>query len=142
MVDDEEAVLGSTVALLRMEGYTVVGAADGCRALELLGGPEPFDLVLADLAMSGIDGRELGQRILVGHPELPLLLISGYFNDLGVANPSLAGSGPYLAKPFSREELLQAVHRTLGRPRPAGEGSAVEGAARRRFEENEALVSG
>ena len=113
VVDDEEIVRETTMALLRSEGYTVVGAADGHHALELLGKSDRFDLVIADLAMPEMDGRELWKRIQARSPDLPVLLMSGYFNDPGVANPNLAVSGGYLAKPFSREHLLNAVHLKL-----------------------------
>ncbi len=108
-VDDEVSVLKTAARLLRSEGYDVKTASDGAEALELLARTPNVDLVVTDLAMPGMDGRELGERIHALYPGQRVLYMSGYFNDPGLSRPGSSASAGFLAKPFSREQLLTAV---------------------------------
>jgi two-component system cell cycle sensor histidine kinase/response regulator CckA len=113
VVDDEEFVLKTAAQLLRHSGYEVFSATHGEEALAVLARSGPFSLVLTDLAMPGMNGRELGERIRALYPSLPLLYMSGYFNDPKLSPPPAAAEAGYLAKPFTSKQLLAAVRTML-----------------------------
>jgi two-component system cell cycle sensor histidine kinase/response regulator CckA len=113
VVDDEEYVLATAVQLLRLSGYEVLSASHGEEALAVLARSGPLSLVLTDLAMPGMNGRELGERIRALHPNLPVLYMSGYFNDPKLSPAPAAAEAGYLAKPFTNKQLLAAVRTML-----------------------------
>jgi two-component system cell cycle sensor histidine kinase/response regulator CckA len=122
LVDDEELVRIATASVLRNAGYDVRTAPSGDRALALLKSTGPVDIVLTDLAMPGMNGLELGEQIRFTHPNLPVVYMSGFFEDTGAGRIGMVASakaGHFLAKPFSREQLLHAL-------RVAGESIARE----------------
>ena len=84
VVDDEPGVRELVCRVLRGEGYRTLEAAHGGEALELVEtGSEPVDLVVTDVVMPGMDGRELGRRLAQSKPSLPVLYISAYdVNDI------------------------------------------------------------
>ena len=78
VVDDEPSVRDLVCRVLHGEGYRTIEAAHGGEALELLeSGSEAVDLVVTDVVMPGMDGRELGRRLAQLKPSLPVLYISG-----------------------------------------------------------------
>jgi CheY-like chemotaxis protein len=93
----------------------VLEAADGVEALELLQSrPENLDVVVSDIVMPRMNGVELMEALSVSHPDVPVVLMSGYAGnqllELGIAAPcSIVG------KPFSQERLLAEVHRCARR---------------------------
>ena len=104
-----------TVRALSEAGYATLEAVDGQEALELVtGGRECPDLVVTDLGMLRMDGYELARRLRAGHPNLPVLLISGHVHP----EPSAAEGRPWplLRKPFPPEELVRRVNDMLGSP--------------------------
>ena len=116
VVDDEDAVRRFASRVLAREGYTVVEAQDGAEALELFknnGGP-PADIVVSDIVMPRLNGVELMQAILVSHPGIPVILMSGYASEalsaMGIATPC-----GIITKPFPAERLLAEVHRCVSR---------------------------
>ncbi len=113
IVDDEDGVRFTAKRLLENHGYGVLVASSGAEALQLLASNPPVDLVLADLAMPEMDGRELGERVLHHYPGLPVMYMSGYFNDPSLSQPGAQRVTGYLAKPFSREQLFDAVHSAM-----------------------------
>ena len=119
VVDDEPVVLAFIASLLRDAGYQVIEASNGPDALErfeaALRTEAAVDLVLTDLIMPGVGGRELGERLAERAPELPVLYTSGYTGD-EVARRGLIGEGAaFLAKPFAPDELLQRIRGLLDR---------------------------
>jgi PAS domain S-box-containing protein len=117
LVDDEELVRKATASILSSEGYDVRTASSGDQALGLLNSAGPFDIVLTDLAMPGMNGLELGERIRFSHPRLPVVYMSGFFEDTFSGRSGIvasAKSGHFLAKPFSREQLFHALHLAVG----------------------------
>jgi CheY-like chemotaxis protein len=108
LVDDEPMVLTLFARALRDEGYEVVEAGDGLTGLELaLAAPQPFDLVITDNRMKGMQGPELARRLRELQPGLPILHLSGSRTD------SRDVVGETLFKPFDISELAQAVRRLL-----------------------------
>ena len=94
-------------------GFTVLEAADGDEALELLRGrAEAPDAVITDVVMERLDGKELARRIADEFPGLPVLFTSGS-TDHDIAHLGLQGQAPpFMQKPFSTIDLVHAV-RTL-----------------------------
>jgi two-component system, cell cycle sensor histidine kinase and response regulator CckA len=114
LVEDEPSVRAVAARILTAAGYRVTAAANGAEALRLFGQAEqPIDLLLTDLVMPGIGGRELADRLMANHPELRVLYTSGYTDDevmlRGIAEEGLH----FLPKPASRAELLRKVREAL-----------------------------
>jgi two-component system, cell cycle sensor histidine kinase and response regulator CckA len=114
VVDDEEAVRSSTRRALERAGYTVIPATDGADALRLFTEHDgAVDMVITDVVMPGLGGRELVGRLKIMSPELPVLFLSGYTEE-GVRNQGvLEPSAAYLEKPFTSENLLHKVREVL-----------------------------
>jgi two-component system cell cycle sensor histidine kinase/response regulator CckA len=111
VVDDENAVRRFAVRVLEHEGYIVAEARDGAEALELIqerGGL--FVALVSDIVMPRLNGVELMQKLSVSHPELPVILMSGYATgalaELGISAPC-----SILFKPFPSERLIEEVRR-------------------------------
>ncbi len=114
VVEDQEEVRGVTIAILRHNGYQVLGAADGQAALTLVEGhPEPIHLLVTDVVMPGMDGSELAQRLKSLRPEIRVLYTSGYTQDLIGEGGVLDRDVAYIAKPFTPERLARKVREVL-----------------------------
>jgi two-component system, cell cycle sensor histidine kinase and response regulator CckA len=114
VVDDEPGVRDLVCRVLRGEGYHTLEAAHGGEALELVeAGIERVDLVVTDVVMPGMDGRELGRRLGQSQPTLPVLYISAYdVNDI-FRRGSPRSSAPFLQKPFPPDHLIKSVEELL-----------------------------
>lgn len=116
VIDDEELALFTTREILEDAGHTVASAGDGVTGLELLRSGE-FDLVITDMVMPHMEGTQLIAEIREQDARLPILAMSGS-GRTGNADFSEAarqcGANAVLAKPFSEEELLNAIATCLG----------------------------
>ena len=113
VVDDEPVVRRFAARVLEAEGYLVSEAADGVDALRLLHEELPnVDAVLSDIVMPRLNGVELLQVLSTTHPQVPVLLMSGYasaqLEGMGIAPPCAI-----LTKPFPAEQLVEEVRRCL-----------------------------
>jgi signal transduction histidine kinase/CheY-like chemotaxis protein len=109
VVDDEDMVLTMSQTILSAYGYRVQTASSGPKALEILAQSEsPIDLVITDLVMPTMGGRELVEHIRRVSPTTRILCTSGY-----VGSTYLDGDSVYLRKPFTTHELLVKVKHTL-----------------------------
>lgn len=109
MVDDEDLMLTVTETILTGYGYHVVTASSGQRALDLLTkGERPVDLVVTDLVMPGMSGRELVESIHRQWPGMRVLRTSGYIWPVNKEEEA-----SYLQKPFTSQELLLKVKQML-----------------------------
>jgi two-component system cell cycle sensor histidine kinase/response regulator CckA len=110
VVDDEPGLRDLVCRTLEGEGYRTLEAAHGAEALELMeSAPDTVDLVVTDVVMPGMDGRELGRRLSQRWPDLPILYISAYdVNDI-FRRGSPRSSAPFLQKPFALEGLVSTV---------------------------------
>ena len=112
LIDDEERILNFVRRGLEAEGMAVDVAPDGETGLELALS-RPYDLVILDLVMPGLDGHDVLRRILDRKPAQPVLVLSA-LNDTASKVSSLEGGAEdYISKPFSLEELLARVHARL-----------------------------
>jgi hypothetical protein len=114
IVEDEPAVRRLAKDVLVTAGYTVLEASNGKEALELSEAhDEPLHLLLTDVVMPGMNGRDLARRMLETRPGLRVLFTSGY-TDLTVVEEALADPRTaFLQKPFSPPRLTQAVRDLL-----------------------------
>lgn len=112
VVEDEKTLRDLVCKVLRRAGYTVLGAPNGDEALRLCAQAEPrIDLLLTDLVMPLMGGRELAERIGAVCPGVPVLYMSGYTDDR-IADLPASGAG-FLQKPFAPQALLQKVREAL-----------------------------
>jgi two-component system cell cycle sensor histidine kinase/response regulator CckA len=115
LVEDEDAVRALTQRLLESQGYTVFTARSGAEVLDgQVALPEEIPLLVTDLVMPGISGRELYERLRAERPKLRVLYISGYTDDELVRRGS--GGAALLQKPFTAAALGAAVRRALDSP--------------------------
>jgi len=115
LVEDETEVRNLLRTTLERAGYDVTAVANGAAALAAIGaGTAPFDLLLTDIVMPGIDGIELADRVRALWPDLPVLFMSGY-TERKVAGRSraLPEGASVIAKPFRMGELEKAVRTAL-----------------------------
>jgi len=122
VVDDEEAVRRLAVRMLTWTGYQAIEASHGREALAALEQHTgPVHLVLTDIKMPGMTGRELGRQVERRWPGKPVLYMSGFASEVFQGGLLEAGA-PFLAKPFTQEDLAVMVRTLL-------EGRAGAGAA-------------
>jgi len=116
VVEDEAALRQSIGRLLQKEGYQVLEAPNGATALEILddAAGKAISLVLTDLRMPVMDGRQLASALARRHPSLPIIFMSGFtaqLMDLRLVSPHLS----FLAKPFKDQDLLAAIRSQISR---------------------------
>ncbi|MEO8090380.1 MAG: response regulator, partial [Gemmatimonadales bacterium] len=114
IVEDEDSLRATIRRLLQAEGYTVLEAENGATALQLLAdeGTERVALVLTDLRMPVMDGRQLAAALARVRPNLPIVFMSGFtaqLMDMRLVSPEFV----FLAKPFKSHDLLAVVRQGL-----------------------------
>jgi len=118
LVDDEAGIRNMFAAVLRRAGYNVVAARNGADAIDAIRAqPVPVRLVISDIVMPKLGGRELFELLRRGYPGLPILLISGYPDGAVAAGDIVDVETQFLSKPFGPDVLLTRVREMLGRSR-------------------------
>jgi PAS domain S-box-containing protein len=114
LVEDEEPLRRLARGILEGDGYTVLEACGGEEALQVCGQHKgPIHLILTDVVMSGMSGRELAERLAVSHPESKVVYMSGYTDDSVVRHGVLDAGTILLQKPFTPDALAHKVRETL-----------------------------
>jgi PAS domain S-box-containing protein len=120
VVEDQDEVRKLTRRMLEARGYRVLVAASGADALRLSGAVqagEQIDLLLTDVIMPGMSGREVALLLGPAHPHMRVLFVSGYTDESivheGILEPGIA----FLQKPFTAEALARKVREVLDAPR-------------------------
>ncbi len=114
VVEDEAALRDVTAKMLRQNGYTVLTAGDGAEAIEISSShPDPIDLLITDVVMPGMLGREVAEHITDLEPDIAVLYISGYAEPVLGAQGRLDANIAFLDKPFSEPALLAKVRAVL-----------------------------
>jgi two-component system cell cycle sensor histidine kinase/response regulator CckA len=114
LVEDEEMLRNLARIVLRKQGYTVLEAAHGGEALTICQNHEgPIDLLVTDVVMPVLGGRELVDRIVLLRPEIKVLYVSGYTEDAVVRNGIYSEKVQFLHKPFAPTTLADKVREVL-----------------------------
>lgn len=114
VVDDEPSMRTTISILLKREGYHVSQAGDGIEALKMLE-RAPYDMVLTDLKMEGMNGMELLRQVKAVDPHTEILIFTAYGTVSSAVEAMKLGAYDYIGKPFDEEELLLKVARALER---------------------------
>jgi len=121
LAEDDDAVRAIARTTLERAGYRVLAASDGLRALALLDEhPEAIDLLLTDVIMPNMNGRELAERMSALRPGLPVLFVSGYTDNVLADQGIPQSETALLDKPFTPASLTAAVAAILGADRKVG----------------------
>ncbi|MGH7385568.1 MAG: PAS domain S-box protein, partial [Candidatus Rokuibacteriota bacterium] len=114
VVDDEPEVLSLATEILKRVGYSVLEASDGATALEVAQRNEgEIHLLVTDMVMPGISGRDLAGRLRALRTALPVLYISGYVQDASARSALASERSAFVAKPFTPELLTDRVRELL-----------------------------
>lgn len=115
LAEDAESLRKLTCTFLQNNGYTVLPATNAAEAIEMAAGTHdgPIDLLLTDVVMPGMSGRELADHLAITRPEMRVLYMSGYTDDAIVHRGVLEPGTLFIEKPFSQEALLRKVREAL-----------------------------
>src|SRR3989338_7283092 len=112
VVDDDPLIRGSLYEMLRGQHYDVEMASDGSEAMDHLK-RRPFQLVITDWKMPQVDGLSLLSHIKTAHPDVNVILITGFANINSAVEAIRQGAFDYLTKPIQPEELEETIKRAL-----------------------------
>ena len=116
LVEDEADVRRLARHILQAAGYRVLEASNGAEALDLVAKyPDPIDLLIADVVMPGMSGKQVADRLREPRPETKVLYMSGYPNSAVMPNGRLEQDAAFLQKPFTRASLTQQVRQAIDR---------------------------
>jgi CheY-like chemotaxis protein len=117
-VEDDDSLRKTTCKMLKCLGYTLYQAGSGAQALQKyeIHRNRMIDLLITDIVMPGMNGRELADGFLARRPELKVLFISGYTDDIIAHHGVLEEGISFLAKPFSIYDLACKVRKILDEP--------------------------
>lgn len=126
VVDDEPSICALVRTMLWRAGYTVLEASGGEEALEVAAGHDsPIQLLLADVVMPGMNGRELAEKLRLVRPEARVLYMSGYRDNVLLEHTGGSlGETPLIRKPFTQYSLTAKISELL---EGAGEAPSLQG---------------
>ncbi len=112
IVDDEESIRKSLSGVLMDEGFSVLKAEDGAKALQIIKQEVP-EVVLLDIWMPGIDGIETLKQIKAGYSEIQVVMISGHGNIETAVRATKLGAFDFIEKPLSLDKVILAINHAL-----------------------------
>jgi two-component system, cell cycle sensor histidine kinase and response regulator CckA len=114
VVEDNDAVRDLLTRCLRHAGYRLLVATSGEEALAMLSrGDVPVDLLLTDVMMPGMNGRELAEQARRVQPSIKVLLTSGYMDEATISDGRLDADTPFIGKPYTPKTIIAAVNALL-----------------------------
>jgi DNA-binding NtrC family response regulator len=140
VIEDDEGIRSNILDLLEAEGFDGIGAADGAQGLAEARRAAP-DLIVCDIMMPVLDGLALLERVRAD-PELtatPFILLTARADRSDVRTGMSKGADDYVSKPFTREELLDAIHMRLRRREVVASTQTPQGAGKAPSERNAPL---
>lgn len=112
VIDDDPDVLRTVTSLVEVLGHRVTGFTNPRKALEAIA-REAYDVVITDLGMPGMSGTELVRELIVEHPDLPILILTGWGADIEIDHDISAHVQSLLSKPITLDALGAALARAL-----------------------------
>jgi two-component system, cell cycle sensor histidine kinase and response regulator CckA len=113
-VEDEESVRELVRVTLASRGYNVLEAENGESGLRIAEGfKKHIDILITDVMMPGIGGRELARKLLLLRPGISVLYLSGYTEDSVITHGAIGPSTAFLQKPFTLQNLAKKVREVL-----------------------------
>ena len=114
LVEDDEGVRLMTTRILSSNGYTVMDAVSGPEALQIADGyQDSIHLLLTDVIMPKMNGRDLADRLTLQHPAMRILYMSGYTGNVLVNHEVVDAGLAFIQKPFAAQTLLHRVRDVL-----------------------------
>jgi DNA-binding NtrC family response regulator len=132
LVDDEEALRSVVAERLRDTGYEVTEAADGEAAVKALDG-FAFDVIVSDLRLPGVDGREVIETALTRYPGIVAIVVTGYGTVKDAVDMTKMGVADFIAKPFQFDELMHVLNSALEQRRLQSENAYLHQQLDERF---------
>ncbi|MEI6085299.1 MAG: ATP-binding protein [Verrucomicrobiota bacterium] len=118
VVEDESALRELAEEILTQAGYQVLLAGNGIEGLAIVNEGAPVDLIITDVIMPQMGGREMVEQIRCTHPDSKVIYISGYTADALSRGGELNPGTSFLEKPFTPARLLEKAHRAFQHPEP------------------------
>jgi two-component system cell cycle sensor histidine kinase/response regulator CckA len=118
LIEDDVSVRKLTASILKSCGYVVHEAGNGVEGWQLISSDQSprFDLIISDMIMPRMGGKELVENIRLKFPEMKVLFISGYTDDALLDRGALGPGIAFQEKPFSPKQLAQRVRTVLDEP--------------------------
>jgi CheY-like chemotaxis protein len=113
VVEDDDQVRLLVSFLLEELGYVVTTARDATTAMPHLSSPEPIDLLISDVGLPGMNGRQLAELMRERHPCVPVLFMTGYAENAAIQSEFLGENMAIITKPFAMDDFGRAVRRAL-----------------------------
>src|SRR5947209_5418438 len=132
IIDDEAAIRESLQTLLEMEGYRVEASENGEDGLTRIA-EHPYDLVLLDFALPGMNGIEVLQEIRERDPQLSVIMITAYGTGENAVKAMQSGATNFIQKPWDNEKLLADVRGAVARRRAEEENIQLKRALKQRY---------
>ncbi|MCE7795671.1 PAS domain-containing protein [Sphingobium sufflavum] len=114
VVEDEAVVRGLIVEVLGELGYRAIEAADGVKGLEILRSDQRIDLLVTDIGLPGLNGRQVADGARIGRPDLKVLFMTGYAENAALASGFLEPGMAMITKPFAMEVLATRIREIIG----------------------------
>jgi DNA-binding NtrC family response regulator len=112
VVDDEDIVLESCQAVFELEGFEALLVPSADKALDAMKNND-FDLLLVDVKMPKKDGMYLMRKIKEQWPDIPIIVMSGYYTTETIQEAIRMGAVTFIAKPFEPDELVKTVRQVI-----------------------------
>jgi PAS domain S-box-containing protein len=109
VVEDEPVVRGVILELLGEQGYRTLEAVDGPSGLRILRSPERIDLLVTDVGLPGMNGRQLADQARESRPDLKILFITGYAESVAISDGFLQPGMEMITKPFDLDNLSRRI---------------------------------
>lgn len=117
VAEDEPLVRRLAVRVLSGAGFRVLQAENGRRALEVFEAENgAIDVLITDLVMPGLSGRELADAVQAKRPDVPVVLMSGYHEEMSESSSPSGPNRRFLPKPWAPSDLLDTVRQVLSGP--------------------------